>query len=62
MREGERELLRSVEGLDTRYAILETMSPQTGNVIINNLHLFTSEAWTLKQMELVFGTILKRRN
>ena len=55
----ERAGLRSVQSLDTGYAVLETMPPQTGHVVVNYLHLSAGEAWVLKQMELVVSAVLK---
>lgn len=54
--------LRSTESPDAGYTILKTVTPQTGNVIVDDLHLSTSECRALVQLELVFSTILQRTN
>lgn len=52
--------LRSIDSLNTGHAVLETMSPQTGDVFINNLHLSTLKACILKQVQLMIFTVLER--
>lgn len=54
--------LRSTESPDAGYTILKTVTPQTGNVIVDDLHLSTSECRALVQLELVFSAILQRTN
>ena len=53
--------LRSIDGLSTGNTVLETMSPQTGNIIINNLHLSAFKTYILKQVQLVICTVLGRK-
>lgn len=51
--------LRSVQGLDARHTILETMAPQTGNIVVHYLHLPPSKSRVLVQVELVIGAVLQ---
>ena len=51
--------LRSIQGLDARHTILETMAPQTGNIIVHYLHLPPSKSRVLVQVELVIGAVLQ---
>lgn len=53
--------LRSTNSLSTGHAVLETMSPQTGDIIINYLHFSAFKACILKQVQLVICAVLWRQ-
>lgn len=55
-------ILRSTDSLGTGHAVLETISPETGDVIINNLHLSIFKACIFKQVQLVICTVLEGNN
>lgn len=55
-------ILRSIDSFSTAHTVLETISPQTGNIIVNNFHLLTLKACVCIQVELMVGTILQRQN
>lgn len=59
---GVERVLRSIKSLDTCYTILKSVAPQTGHIIINDLHLSACKPRVLKQVYLVFGTVLQWRN
>lgn len=54
-------ILRSIESFDACYTVLKTMAPQTGHIIVNDLHLSASKTWILIQVQLVFSTILNTK-
>lgn len=43
-------ILRSIKSFDTGYTVLKTMAPQTGHIVINNLHLSASKTRILIQV------------
>lgn len=54
--------LRSVESLHACDTIPEPVHPQTGDVVIGDLHLPTSKSRALVEVQLVIGTILSEGN
>lgn len=53
--------LRPVEDSDAGYAVLETMGPQAGHIVIYDLHLAPTEGWVLEQVQLVVWAILRAK-
>lgn len=52
-------ILRSVDGLDARNAILEAVAPQTRHVVVHDLDLPAVETGVVEQLQLVIGAILR---
>lgn len=53
--------LRSIENFNAGYTVLEAMSPQTGYIVIHNLHFSSIVACILKKVDFVVSTILYKK-
>lgn len=54
-------ILRSIDSFGTAHTVLETISPQTGDIIVNNFHPLTLKACVCIQVELMIRAVLERK-